>query len=122
MKRDEIRIAPEPLVTLPKGRAIYSVIEGGEVRTGTAKDGSPAVAVYNEGCFVLTAPGGRLIVGPVDPDKAIELAIAVCASDPIALTGSQHIHILATALLGIAACMPAEPPQSSPPIANAEVA
>jgi hypothetical protein len=122
MKRDEIRIAPDPLVSLSKGRAIYSVIGGGQVTTGTHKDGSPMVAVYDEGCFVLTAPGGRLIVGPVDPDKAIELAMSVCASDPLALTGSQHIHILATALLGIAACMPADPPEPAPPIANAEVA
>jgi hypothetical protein len=105
MTHDQIRIAPHPLASLRDGRAIYSVIAPTEIVTGTGKDG-PLVAEVREGSFVLTGPGGRLIVGPVDPDRALDLAEAVCAADPIALTGSQHIHILAVALIGLAACLP----------------
>lgn len=124
MALNNIRIAPEPLVTLQGGRCVYSVIEATEIVTGTGKGdfgAHPVISQVREGSLVLTGPDNNLLVGPIDPDRALDLAAAVCLSDPIALTGSQHIHILATALLGLAACFPANP-EPVPPIAKSEVA
>lgn len=89
------------LATLENGRHILATLDGGSVRTGTQKDGSPLMADFTPASFILSDGGDDIIVGPIVPSAAISLAQEVAQGNARAMTEPQATLILATALLGI---------------------
>lgn len=89
------------LTTLDNGRHILATLDGGSVRTGTQKDGSPLMADFTPASFILGDGGDDVIVGPIVPSAAISLAQEVAQGNTRAMKEPQAILILPTALLGI---------------------
>jgi hypothetical protein len=96
------------LLTLKCGYRIESANEAGTVPAGVAKDGAPINASYRAGSLLLVDDKDQVITGPIDPDGAIELAIAVASLEPRALTNPQTAIIIATAILGLTAAISIE--------------
>jgi len=78
----------------------------GEIQTGITKSGDREMARYDTSSFILADKNGNHIVGPIDIDAALDLAIAVCEGNSRALTQPQAIHVLATALLCVTTLAP----------------
>jgi hypothetical protein len=96
------------LLTLKCGHRIDAASEGGTVPAGVARDGTAIEASYRVGSLLLVDGKDQVITGPIDPDGAIDLAIAVASLEPRALSNPQTAIILATALLGLTASISAQ--------------
>ncbi|WEZ84606.1 hypothetical protein P6U16_08540 [Rhizobium sp. 32-5/1] len=104
-----VEIPTKFLANIRGGREIVTTVSGGVLANGVAKNGSPLIETYPAGAMILSDEHGRLIVGPIDIDAAIDLAERIAMGNARALTEPQAGLVLATALLGVFALLP-EPP------------
>lgn len=104
-----VEILTKFLANIRGGRQIVTAVSGGQLVNGVAKNGSPLLETYPAGAMILSDENGRLIVGPIDIDAAVDLAERIAMGNTRALTEPQAGLVLATAILGVFALLP-EPP------------
>jgi single-strand DNA-binding protein len=84
------------MLTLDNGSAIYTCDAAGTVASGISKDGNAKIIGYSAGSLMLVDKNGETIVGPVDSEAALYLAIGVASGDSRALTEPQASHVMAS--------------------------
>lgn len=107
-----LSLCARPERTFANGHALFATFEGGEIRDGTNKDGSPRLVAYDRGAVVLLdhsfALAGNLLAGPIDMTGAELLAIAIVEGKERAITepgASLRLAIAYLALLQGAAAL-----------------
>lgn len=104
MKKTEI--SAKFLTSLNGDRCIMRTTSAGTIPNGTAKDGSALLADYPAGALILSNEKGDVIVGPIDIDRAVDLAHAMAIGNGRALTEPQGSLIIATTLLAVVSLLP----------------
>lgn len=86
-------------------RCIMRTKDAGTIPNGVARDGSELLTDYPVGALILSNPRGDVIVGPIDIDRAVDLAHAMAIGNARALTEPQASLIIATTLLAVVAML-----------------
>lgn len=98
---NQLQLCDTPAQSFGNGHALYATATAGEIRDGTAKDGSPRLVAYGPGTAVLLDGNGNLLAGPIDCDGAENLAIAIIEGNSRALTEPAAALRLAIAYLAL---------------------
>lgn len=99
--KNQVQLCDTPAHFFGNGHALYATETGGEIRDGTAKDGSPRHVTYEAGAAVLVDVCDSIVAGPIDAHGAELLALAVVEGDTRAITEPGAILRLAIAYLAL---------------------
>lgn len=98
---NQLQLCDTPAHLFGNGHALYATATAGEIRDGTAKDGSPRLVTYDAGAAVLVDVRDTIVAGPIDAHGAELLALAVVEGDTRAITEPGAILRLAIAYLAL---------------------